>query len=524
MGQIEDEIIGEHILNPSIFFKLPLDEFLKKTKEGKYLGGLKGQLNWLKLCIFVSLLNETYRANKSEEVKEKIEFITNNILEINLTFKELEPTIKYVFNKGRGIAKKANSYLSDETIQKAVLQFRAREITREIESKINTDKFRENQDRELSKLKEQLRKGKKELEKKDKEILEGKKELEKKVKELLDKKKRKGHTALSIHGISQFFGDSKQQSIFSDAMIDNYVTTTGVEIKNRPTNFGVSLNQSQRRVLDGILKAFSETRYKGDEQIDKATYNKNIHPIIKAPGAYDNINNIPVIRLTQGEIIELSGYNLKAQKQGDKVDVVDAISFLATRQFYFYWLRAKTDNKGAPIKDKNGDYIKEEVSEISTLLRIKTIREKDEVKYYEIHPSSVLLDQVNKEYGGNYFLLVPDFWRDEVKQLTGKRASSYTYELLLWLRLQYEQIRRHNSTGKKAIKEFILKKAWEEIAEALKMPKSMYKANRKRASSIIQGAYDIAIELGYLVKVENNGAIDTLYLNERFYPKPGALK
>jgi len=55
------------------------------------------------------------------------------------------------------------------------------------------------------------------------------------------------------------------------------------------------------------------------------------------------------------------------------------------------------------------------------------------------------------------------------------------------------------------------------------MPETMYKANRKRASKIIQDAYSTAIKLGYLVKVENTGATDILYLNESYYPKPGEL-
>jgi hypothetical protein len=120
---------------------------------------------------------------------------------------------------------------------------------------------------------------------------------------------------------------------------------------------------------------------------------------------------------------------------------------------------------------------------------------------------------------------VPNNWREEVKQITGKRASSYTYELLLWLRLQHEQIRRFNNNGafNKKLKPFKISKSWEDVAIALKMPETMYKANRKRASKIILDAYSIAIKLGYLVKVENNGATDILYLNEDYYPKPGKL-
>jgi len=334
------------------------------------------------------------------------------------------------------------------------------------------------------------------------------------------------HTKIAIHTVTQFYGDNRQLSLFSDERIDAFSRATGLTITNRPDSYGVVLNQAQRKVLEGILKAFSDTNYKGEELKDKATALKEIYSdtqtsaetLTKAENApYKNIEAIPVVRLTQAEIIQLSGHD---RTQGDKVDVVEAISFLATKQFCFYWVRLKTD-QGKPVKDKRGEYVKEEVMEVGSLFRIKTIRnETGELQYYEIHPSAPLLDQVS-----NYFLLVPNNWREEVKQLTGKRASSYTYELLLWLRLQYEQIRRYNKNGgsKRKPKQFKLSKSWEEVAIALKMPETMYKANRKRASKIIQEAYSVAIKLGYLLEVENNGATDTLYLNESYYPKPGEL-
>ena len=339
----------------------------------------------------------------------------------------------------------------------------------------------------------------------------------------------KKHTKIAIHTVSQFYGDNKQLSLFSDEKIDTFKDATGLNLTNRPTNYGVVLNQAQRKVFEGILKAFTDTNYKGDEQKDKATalrevYSEtdtSIETLSKGETApYRNIDTIPVVKLTQAQIIELSGYDLKSQRQGDKQDVIEALSFLATNQFCFYWIRLKTEN-GKPVKDKSGDYVKEEVMEVGTLLRIKTVRDQTGLlQYYEIHPSAPLLDQVN-----NYFLLVPNNWRDEVKQLTGKRTSSYTYELLLWLRLQYEQIRRYNKGGGKSRKPkpFKISKSWEDVAIALKMPETMYKANRKRASKIIQEAYSVAIKLGYLVKVENNGATDILYLNESYYPKPGEL-
>lgn len=337
------------------------------------------------------------------------------------------------------------------------------------------------------------------------------------------------HTKIAIHTVSQFYGDNKQLSLFSDEKIDAFKDATGLNLTNRPTNYGVVLNQSQKRVFEGILKAFTDTNYKGDEQKDKATALREVYSdteisaktLVKGENApYRNIDTIPVVKLTQAQIIELSGYDLKRQRQGDKQDVVEALSFLATNQFCFYWVRLKTEN-GKPVKDKSGEYVKEEVTEVGTLLRIKTVRDGSGLlQYYEIHPSAPLLDQVN-----NYFLLVPNNWRDEVKQLTGKRASSYTYELLLWLRLQYEQIRRYNKRGGKNRKHipFKISKSWEDVAIALKMPESVYKGKRKRAIKIIQEAYSVAIKLGYLVRVKSNGATDILYLNESYYPKPGEL-
>jgi hypothetical protein len=357
------------------------------------------------------------------------------------------------------------------------------------------------------------------------DLLKTKKEVEKELAEIKKKEGRK-HTKIALHTVSQFYGDNKQLSVFSDDKIDDFSKSTGLSITNRPDSYGVVLNQAQDKVFEGILKAFSDTNYKGDNEVDKLISLKEImntgsgamREAIKKP--YQNIDKIPVVRLTQAEIIELSGYDLKSQRQGDKVDVIEAITFLATKQFCFYWVRLKTE-EGKPVKDKNGDWVKEEVMEVGSLFRIKTVRaEEGELQYYEIHPSAPLLDQVN-----NHFLLVPNNWRDEVKRITGKRASSYTYKFLLWLRREYERIRMYNNGGGKnrKPKPFRVSKSWEDVAIALKMPETMYKANRKRAFKIIQEAYSIAIKLDYLVKVENNGATDVLYLNESYYPKPGEL-
>ncbi len=342
----------------------------------------------------------------------------------------------------------------------------------------------------------------------------------------------KKYTSVAIHTVKQFYADSRQLSLFSDEKIDEFIQATGLEVLKRPDSYGVVLNQTESRVFEAILQAFSNTNYLGDEQRDKKaelkerglniTSQRGAEAIEKA---YSNIDTIPVIKVTQAELLSLSGYDLQAQREGDKQDVIEAIKSLTSKQYCFYWLRLKKDSKGNPVRDKEGNYLKEEVMEVSTLFRVQYVKKEGEnvLNYYEISPSSVILDQVSSRYGGNYFLLIPEDWREEVKQLTGKRASRYTYEFLKWLRLQYEERRRYNANHKTK-KPFTLNRSWEEIAIALKMPETMYKANRKRASKIVQDAYSVAISLGYLLRVESQGVNDILYLNEDYYPKPGELK
>ena len=58
---------------------------------------------------------------------------------------------------------------------------------------------------------------------------------------------------------------------------------------------------------------------------------------------------------------------------------------------------------------------------------------------------------------------------------------------------------------------------WEEIAIALKMPESVYRRKKERALKILDDAYIVAKDLGYLLSYSREGNIDTLILNEQKY-------
>ena len=110
--------------------------------------------------------------------------------------------------------------------------------------------------------------------------------------------------------------------------------------------------------------------------------------------------------------------------------------------------------KGIPVKDKDGGYKKEEVMEVGTLLRVKYVRDKKTkiLQYYEIHPSACMLDQVN-----NYFLLIPNDWREEVKRITKNRFQVIYISFLIWLRMEFEKIRRNNAKKKLNAKKEIIR-------------------------------------------------------------------
>ena len=323
-----------------------------------------------------------------------------------------------------------------------------------------------------------------------------------------------------MHSVKQMFGEQLQLSLFSDKIPSDFERKFGIELLTKIDKYGIDLNETQMKVMEGVLKAFSDTNYKGNissrnkKEILK-DYSK-INNTEHLPQAYRNIDEIPRIQIGQRELLRLSGINDNSRGLAQKG--IEALNYLGYTQFCFYWIRLAYDKNGKPDKDlKTGDYKKEEVTAIDTLFKVKVVKDEQtkEFKYYEVEPSVIFLDQVN-----NYFLLIPHNWREEVqKQVGKKKASSYTFRLLLFLRYQYEQIRRYNRYHKDN-KEFKIKFSWEDMAQALKMPDTVYKRNRARALKILEDAYKTAQELGYLKGYERTPTVDILNLNPDKYFNP----
>lgn len=324
-------------------------------------------------------------------------------------------------------------------------------------------------------------------------------------------------TQFTIHSVRNIIGHSNQLTLFSDQHT-KLSQTYGNSLDESIDRFGIDLTDIQMRVMEGILRGFTQTNYKGNispEDKESIAHQKYSG---KLPDTYKYVREIPRIRATQKQIIEWAGLN--PGSIGDKERAVNALCQLGIKQFCVLYDRLAFNDHGEPEKDKNGNWKKEVVTSVDTLFNIKIVREeaveksssKDpklgDVKYYEISPSGIFLDQRE-----TYFLLIPFNWREEVHALYGKKKiSSYVFRFLWFLRFQYELKRRKNQE-----RPFQLRWSSEEIAIALKMPKSVYKGQKDRMNQILEEAYSVAKTLGYLSSYERTGTVDILVLQDAKY-------
>lgn len=347
------------------------------------------------------------------------------------------------------------------------------------------------------------------------------------------------HIKTGKHLVSQFLGQVDPQTKLNFAeTLERYSRETGLTMGNRPLGWGLDLNVVQQTVTSAILEAFSRDEYQGQITLPKEQVLTDpergpnylrakmdgMGPDAMARKAYRNIPELPTIRLTLAEIVKLAGYD--HGRQGDKEKVKQAVAQLGAERYLFYWRRkAFTIKKGTavPERDSKGEHKWEEVVEDGSLFRVKHVLDEQtkELKYFEISPSAVVLDQVSPRYGGNYFLMVPRDLHTEVRKAVGKgqRSTSYTFAFLMYLLAEYERIRSHAKKG--AALEHTIAKSWEEIAQRIKMPETVWRRNRKVAVARLEQVYQVAKELGYLRSYRRGAdGVDTLELEPSKYYRP----
>lgn len=321
-----------------------------------------------------------------------------------------------------------------------------------------------------------------------------------------------------LHAVGQMFGDEKHKELFSKRKpAEKLQARFGTKLAKEISRYGIRLRTMEGIVMEGILKALSDTDYEGNaDPRTKKNIAEDEYPNVifkeKLPNLYDNIDRIPAIKIGQRQLLELSGIDVSNQglyKRG-----LNAIDSLTTTQYCFYYKRSTKNREGRLLKDENGNWKMETVEAIDTLFKIWTIREAETGKFlhYLIAPSAILVDQIE-----NYFLLIPYKWRDEVIKKVGKvRGNTYLFTFIYFLMYQHEKIRRYNNNHKYK-KPYSFSMPWDEVAIKIGFPESMWKGHRKRTMTLLDGVCESALSLGYLCSYQRKVQTDTFVLNHEKY-------
>lgn len=339
-------------------------------------------------------------------------------------------------------------------------------------------------------------------------------------KEFLDAVKadplRPDYIKVARHGVKQLTGKKGPQiaMTFEEAPVEveEYIEKAGLTVsaedrKRFLEGWGADLTVTQHSVLLAVLERMSAKNYQGDGR--EARSQVLTRAGVKPPGgrlpklmedALRNVKEFPVVRLYLHEVVGLAG--LDKERQGDKLEVKQALEHLGTARYAFYWERLAWTEKKKPVIDQDGKYVKEGVRTVGSILYVKQVvdPQSGQLDYYEIAPSEAFLDQVTEGYGApeGYFLMMPTGLLDKVRKAVGpgRRVTPHYYTFIYWLSATYEDRRSHTPKGKEP--NLKVRKHFEEIAQLIRIPETIYRRNRKKAVERLDSIYQAAKNLGYL--------------------------
>lgn len=327
-------------------------------------------------------------------------------------------------------------------------------------------------------------------------------------------------------------------------------------LEDCPNRIGFNLtSKAQSSVLFSVLQLLTRTNYQGDLQIPNSVGVKtafqdeerrnNPERISQAltkgfetaigknqiGGAMANIPSTPVLRITQRDLVIMSGYD--PDVNGDVYQVAQAVLDLATKQNFLMWTRIKRDNKGNPIKNPKTKKLEFElVSTFSPVLWVNFVSDpiSKKLQYYEISPSPVFLDEVSAQYGGGkngYFLLIPEEANREI-ETTYRKMFKYRPRIAIkiqtfcfWLRVRVQELQgKVNNPFSRSELDPVLRIRYEDLCRELDMSESSMKTQRKMTIQNIADGINVSKEIGYITDGYLEEETDTyvLTLNFDFYP------
>lgn len=323
------------------------------------------------------------------------------------------------------------------------------------------------------------------------------------------------------------------------------------DIDDVPDRIGFNLtNQAERDVLFGVLSLMTKTDYNGtykvpSNQIPSSDDRQRPEKAVEADshgyqliatqtrigGAYANIPSIPVLRITQGELIQSLGYD--PTSFSDRERVAQAVVKLAKKQYFLMWTRFSRDKNGK-VERRNGRTKFEIVCTFSPVLNVKFVNDYDRngnisLKYYEISLAPAFLDEISREYGSEgdgYFLLIPQDCNQEIEEAHRKlfphrRISPTIQSLCYWLRLRVVEIQsrdRNPFTKTKSSPVLIVK--YEDLCSQLNISEESFRTQKSRVRKVVQDGLLVAQEIGYITEFSSDDETGEirLLLNFDYYP------
>ncbi len=314
-------------------------------------------------------------------------------------------------------------------------------------------------------------------------------------------------TEMSLYSAKNLFGEQNQLTLF-DSYIDSLEKSFDPLIKGSVGRFGIDITEYQCRVLEAILKAFTNTSFEGNvHHVSKDRYLDNTEDS-SLEGMCKYLDKIPKIRITQAELLQYLGIGRTSISSISRA--IEALHELNDKHFSFYYERRAQDGNGNLLSDSKGRPIIEEVTGKGPLMTVLEVAHSGSgrLDYYEIIPNPIFLDQRE-----TYCMLIPSNWRDEVQKLLGKKKTSQTtFMFLIFLRYAFELFKRR---GERA--PYQLRMSPEEVASILKIHESVIKRQKKRTVSYLVNAYETAKRLGYLKDFKVDKYLHVLTLDESKY-------
>lgn len=304
-----------------------------------------------------------------------------------------------------------------------------------------------------------------------------------------------------LHLEQQKFGHrppAKQLGLF-ESLLDKTqkdVIKEGIEV------IGLDITESQSRALEAIQKLFTETDYRGNLQ------KKNI-----VADGFGWSGPLPALEFTPVQYLEAYGLKKVKTDRGweefnglERADALRALIDLAKNNFLFtykrhYWIEVKGKKEEridrletiAPLIKIIRGWEALQKYEDKILDRGQSTQAIDEkLKAIAIEPAPIMVQDIH-----SYFILKPADWRQEIafKYPWPDKPSKFTFRFIEWLMVQAEQKRRKRQP-------LIIEENIEDIAYHLRLDSYIKTGQKKRIRQIINKAYRIAKELGYLKSYE----------------------